>query len=135
MSNLPELPKKRAHKEADFGLKFRKWIEANPMPVTTWLEHKSSRGHDSMLFSEVKDIQIINALKAKGKKGILVRIEKGTTGAPDYAWFRNCPSYIVISYPKGFVLIDIEVFVEEKRINTRRSLSYSRATEICHLHV
>lgn len=131
--NLPELPKKHGSQEADFGLVFRKWIEA-VLPPTASFEHKTSRGSDRFPFYEVKDLQIGNALKIKGK-GNLIRVQSGTPGAPDYIWLKAEPAYVVIEYPKGFVLIDIDDFLNEKRVSVSKSLTYNRAIEISKTHV
>lgn len=129
MNMLPSLPKKRQKKEADFGLRFRKWIEAE-CPPTGAYEHKSTRGRDSLPFAELKDIQMHHGLKVK-KKGDLIRVVSGTVGAADYIWLYKEPSWVVIEYPQGFVIIDIEIFRNEAKTSVVRSLYWNRAIEIC----
>lgn len=130
---LPELPKKRIRREADFGLRFRKWIIGkNPEMKTAAFEHKTTRGKDYLPFSEVKDIQIVHGLKIKGK-GDLIRVQSGTIGAPDYIWLKGEPAFIVIEYPSGFVLVDVAVFYNESKTSKIRSLTYKRAIEIAEL--
>lgn len=125
--NLPNLPKKNNKREADFGLKFRKWIEANPPAIQCGFEHKDTNGKNYLPFSAVTDDQIAIGLQAK-TKGVLIRVQAGTVGAPDYVWLRAyC---LVINYPQGFEIIDIESFVREKKISKSKSLQYARAKEI-----
>jgi hypothetical protein len=40
------------------------------------------------------------------------------------------PAYVVIRYPKGFVLISIDTFVLESQRSKRRSLTWQRAQDI-----
>lgn len=128
---LPNLPKKIKHKESDFGTSiFRPWILANPPKISGTYELKTTLT-DSIPFSCVEDPQIDASLTVKwGKNGYLIRNLSGTIGAPDYSYFRNAPAYIVIKYPDGFVLIDIESFLEEKKRSQRKSLNWIRACEI-----
>lgn len=118
---LPSLPKQNKHKEASFGIQFRRWIEEHPM-VSSSYELKYATG-ERMAFSAVTDAQIAWALKIK-HKGALIRV-KGTSGQPDYVWVHG-PAHIVIRYPSFFCLIDIDIFILEKG----KSLWPSRAREI-----
>ena len=126
--NLPELPKVNRKKEASFGLKFRKWWVKHGMNAP--YELKDSCGKDSIPFSAVTFEQIAFALSAKSSKGVLIRVEKGTPGSPDYVGFRNSPAWFVIHYPKCFEVIDAEVFVMEKEKSKRKSLTAIRAKEL-----
>ncbi len=116
--------------EADFSIRLRHYLKAHPLPVSTHLEVKDSRGKDSFPFNELKDEQINQALASKSDKGNLIRISVGTIGCPDYIWFRNAPAYIVIKYPLGFVFIDIENFILERDRSSRKSLTWERAQQI-----
>jgi len=136
MINLPNLPKKNRKKEAEFGLKFRHFIEDNPPAASYPYELKDTDGCEYLNFSEVTDDQIAHAQRAKTAKGNLIRIVAGTPGAPDYVFYRNCEySWIVIRYPKGFVFIDVDVWLKEKATSKRKSLLYSRAIDIAHFSV
>lgn len=121
------MPKKS---EADFSILLRHYLKAHPLPVSCPLEVKDTRGKDSFSYAELKEEQINNALASKSDKGNLIRISMGTVGAPDYAWYRNSPAYIVIKYPSGFVFIDIETFILERDTSRRKSLTWERAQEI-----
>ncbi len=116
--------------EASFGVLLRHYLKANPLPVSCPLEIKDSRGKDSFPFNELKDEQINNALASKSNKGNLIRISVGTIGAPDYAYYRSSPAYIVIRYVLGFVFLDIETFVQERDSSKRKSLTWERAQAI-----
>ena len=132
---LPLLPKKNKHREVDFGTKvFKPWVHNN-----IHLFKKTHGGTfelkqtetDSLPFSHVEDPQIDASLTVKwGEKGYLIRNLTGTVGAPDYSLYYNSPAWIVIKYPNGFVLIDIETFLEEKKRSKRKSLTWQRACEI-----
>lgn len=133
---LPSLPKKIKNDEAKFGLKFRKWIEVNYSHIVSCpLETKDSRGKSDFPFAEVKEPQRHILMKAKSDKGVLIRVQTGTPGAPDYNFYRNSPAFVVIKYPRGFEMIDIENFIREDKKSKKRSLSYARAGEISVLSV
>lgn len=117
-------------KEVDFQTLFRHYIRANPLPLSSHVELKDSRGKDYISFSEVKQQQIDSALASNSDKGNLVRIEVGTTGAPDFAYYRNAPAYIIIRFPKQFSIISIGTFLLEKERSRRKSLTSDRAQEI-----
>lgn len=117
-------------KEADFSIVLRHYLKAHPLSVSCPLEVKDTRGKDSFRYAELKEEQINNALASKSDKGNLVRISVGTVGAPDYAYYRNSPAYIVIRYPAGFTFLDIETLILEKERSKRKSLTWERAQEI-----
>ena len=93
---------------------------------TCAFEMKDTRGKPSFYLKEWKDAQrnFAEAIRY-GKKGVLIRTE-GVEGLPDYVYLRNEPSYVVIKYPKGFVIIDGATLALEKS----SSLTYGRAKEI-----
>lgn len=125
---LPDLPKKINQKEADFGLKFREWIEAHPL-YTSSFEMKHTNGKNYINFDEVKLAQINYGRLVKSKRGALIRT-KGIKGLPDYIYLREEPAFVVIKYPKFFCLIDIEDFDTEKITSKKKSLTIERAKAI-----
>lgn len=126
---LPPLPKIKQHKEADFGLMFREFDKKFPLADGDY-ELKQCAG-DSIPFSCVEDNQIASALKTQSKPGNLIRIEKGTSGAPDYRKLREKPAYIVILYEgKGFCFITISNFLHAKKTSDRKSLTWKAAESI-----
>lgn len=138
---LPNLPKKIKHKESDFGTKiFKPWVHDNIQLFSktrgATFELKDAYEKDYLPFNAIEDIQIDAGMSIKwSKKGYLVRVLAGTVGAPDYCLYYNSPAFIVINYPKGFVIIDIETFIEEKKRSSRKSLTWDRAVIISWRHV
>jgi hypothetical protein len=128
---LPDLPKKNKKKEAEFGLVFRKWIEENPPIASYPYELKDTDGEEYLNFAEVTPDQVNSALRSKSVTGNLIRIVNGTPGAPDYVFYCMCKyAWVVIRYPKGFVLIDIDAWLKEKKTSNRKSLIFERAIKI-----
>jgi hypothetical protein len=102
--------------EANFSLVFRHWIKANYKSFESCsFEIKDTRGKETFSIRELKEEQANHALANKSDKGNLTRISTGTTGAADYHFYRNAYAYVVIKYPKGFVVIDIDDFLKEKK--------------------
>lgn len=122
---LPDLPQQNQKKEADFGLKLKKWMVKNPM-YSCALETKYSKGN-TFTMSEVEPEQLAWGMKIRSNEGVMVRVI-GRTGEPDYIWCRNMPSYIVIKYPKMFCLIAVPTFIQER--DKQKSLTQSRASDI-----
>lgn len=91
---------------------------------------KDSRGKDSISFSEIKQAQIDWGLAVNSDKGVLIRTQAIAEGMPDYCYYRNAPSYIVIKYPKAFYIIPVGNLVFEKEYSKRKSLLESRAEAI-----
>jgi len=125
---LPQLPMRHKKQEADFGLRFRTWWEKHGIDAT--YELKDSRGKNYILFSEITDDQLRVATMANSDKGILIRVERGTTGTPDYIGLKNKQVFFVINYPKSFEIITLGNLVHEKETNKRKSLTYERAKAI-----
>lgn len=128
MSNFPPLPKQNNHKEATFGLKFRRYTEKNPT-ISSAYELKQVSG-DSVAFSAVTESQIAWLLKIK-HKGALIRVI-GTTGEPDYVWVHG-PAHVVVKFKSCFCIIDIDTWLKEKE--HLKSLKSERAQEIAKLTV
>lgn len=123
---LPDLPKIKKQKEADFGLLFRSWWNKNPKDATYELKQTEI---DSLQFSAVEESQIAWAKAVKSKRGALIRVQ-GISGEPDYVGCRNKPAYIVIKYPDFWCLIHASTFECERIISKRKSLTADRAREI-----
>lgn len=128
MNEFPDLPRQLKRKEADFGIKFRRWWELHGMNAP--YELKDTRGKNCIAFSELADEQIAIGLQAMSDKGVLIRVGKGTTGSPDYVGFKNSPYWIVIHFPKAFYVIALDRFLHEKAKSERKSLVSSRAEQI-----
>jgi hypothetical protein len=124
---MPPLPNFHKKKEADFGLAFRKWIEAR-RPFSSACELKQT-ATDSLPFNALADNQVNWLMSLSSDKGALVRVT-GMSGEPDYIWCRNMPCHVFIKYPRGFVGITIGNFVQEKNTSSRKSLTWERAKEL-----
>lgn len=114
-------------RESRFSLIFRHWLKANPR-YSSAFELKQSTGI-SIPFDCLESQQIDYLLAIKSDAGTLIRVQ-GTTGEPDYAYFRNAPANVVIRFPREFHLIDIDTFLLEKKRSKRKSLTTLRAREI-----
>ena len=129
---LPDLPKQHAKKEADFGVRFRAWLRANPRYSCAFELKQTSQG--SIPFSCLEDHQAAYLEAIKSDKGALVRVQ-GTSGEPDYIYLRKFPACVVIRFPKAFHIIDVDTFLLEKRRSVRKSLTNGRAGELSILSV
>lgn len=121
-TELPSLPKQNQHKEADFGVTFRHWFKDKQFESCSF-ELKDTRGKDSFNLSELKEAQRNHGQANKSDKGNLIRVSVGTTGTADYLYLRNAYAYIVINYPKSFVVCDIDDICNIKG----KSLTYEQA--------
>jgi hypothetical protein len=114
--------------ESKAAILFRHWVKANPTFSQAYEVKQTSSS--SIPFSALEDHQAIYLQAIKGSKGVLVRVQATSGGEPDYIYLRNCPASVVIKYPRGFVVIDIDTFLLEKARSKRKSLLWSRAQEI-----
>lgn len=125
---LPDLPRTTKHREADFGVVFRKWWEKNPQVGE--YEIKDTRGSDSFPFSEFSEEQETVARMATDGRGVLVRRTTGTVGGADYTGLVHSPYWLVIRFPGHFEVISVGTFLLEKSRSKRKSLTSLRAREI-----
>lgn len=116
---------KRMKQEADSSLIFRHWQKANYKKFDSCtFELKDTRGSNTFSLRELKEEQRNHALACKGDRGNLMRTV-GTTGIADYIFMRNAYAYVVIFYPKGFTVIDIDDLIKETK-----GITWDRAQEI-----
>lgn len=95
--------------EANFGLLFRSWFRANKHKFdSSVFELKDTRGSATFNVKEWKGEQRDHALACKSDDGNLMRFSSGTTGMPDYGFYRNAYAYVVIRFPKAFYIIDAD---------------------------
>lgn len=115
-------------REKDFQIKFNHWLK-NVYKQTGAFELKITKT-DSLPFSAVKQHQLDALLNAK--KGVFVfKIpDCGYQNPFDTFCLTGVPAFIVIKYPDFFCLIDIDAFITEKNISTRKSLMAERAKEL-----
>lgn len=116
-------------RESKFTILFRHWLRANPRYSAAFELKQTQR--DYISFNAVQPHQIA-ALMAVQNQGLLYKISDETRGFKpfDLFYMRNEEAYVVIKYPLGFVLVDVGVFVEEKKKNKKKSLKWKRAKEI-----
>lgn len=112
--------------ETSFSIRFRHWLLANPMMINCWFELKDTRGVKSFPLREWKEDQreFARAL-SESDKGVLIRTD-GIPGLPDYKYSYREPTFVVIKYPEGFVIIAWENLIVQKT----KSLSWDSAKEI-----
>jgi hypothetical protein len=119
--NLPQLPKQRQNKEADFGTEiFKPWIDKNYKQFeSASFELKDTRGQKLFNLSELKPKQKTSSLLNKSDKGNLIRVSSGTVGAADYIYLRNAYAFVVIKYPKFFAICDVNdlIVIKEKSLS------------------
>jgi hypothetical protein len=128
---LPTLPKKLHKKEASFTLQFRKWLLSQSRFYSSAFELKQT-DKDYISFSAVKDHQLAGLLAVQSNNGMLYKLPDDSRGSKPFDLFfmRNDEAYIVIKYPHYFVLISVDIFIEEKKQSKRPSLTSHRAKEL-----
>lgn len=116
-------------KEANFTLRFRHWLKANPMPSAAF-ELKQCSG--SLPFSALADHQVDALLAVKSDTGLLYKAPDDSRSVKpfDLFYLRNTYAYVVIKYPRSFHIISIDTFLLEKKRSKRKSLTESRARDI-----
>lgn len=116
-------------REAAFHSTFRHYLAAR-MPQTCAVEVKQTT-KDSIPFRLVEEHQKESLLAAKHRT-LTYKPPDDTRGFKpcDFLHLAGVPAYIVIKYPLGFVMIDIDDWVLEEKDSTRRSLTWKRALNI-----
>lgn len=132
---LPSLPTQNTHKEADFGIAFRRWWNAQKSPLQGEIELKDTRGRDYLPFAEFSHDQEVIYNLASSSRGVLVRRSIGTTGGADYSGLVRSAYWIVIKYKKAFHIISVNAFLLERDRSKRKSLTEARAREIATISV
>lgn len=130
MNNLPDLPRVINQKEAKFGVIFRRWLMLNKDKFESCTFELKQTLEYSMPFSFVDSKQVVYAKRISSDKGTLIRVQ-GVNGEPDYNFYKNAPSYVVIRFPNWFYVITMEAFVKERDSSVRKSLTRIRAEAIC----
>lgn len=117
-------------REAEFTVTFRHWLRAHPM-YSAAFELKQTRSN-VLAFNDVKEHQLAG-LQAAKKDGLLFKLPDDSRGIKpfDLFYLRHAYAWVVIRYPKAFYIIDVDMFIYEKKISTRKSLTEARAGDIC----
>lgn len=117
-------------REASFHGKFRHFISFEFPDDSAAFEVKQTTT-DSLPFSAVKEHQELSLEAAKHGSLTFKPSDEARGFKPcDFLHLAGVQAYIVIKYPKGFVLIDIDKWIEERKTSTRKSLTWDRAKEI-----
>jgi hypothetical protein len=121
-------------REALFGRQFRAWLKDKNFPPAAFELKQTTR--NTFPFKYVKEHQINALLAASRAEGILYKAPDDSRGVKpfDFFYLRHAKAYVVIKYPRGFVLVTIKNFVEEAEVSIRGSMSYERALAICDFH-
>lgn len=117
-------------REAAFYGTFRSFLQ-NRFKRSGAFEIKQTT-KDSIPFSAVQPHQIAALIAAK--RGTLVyKPPDDTRGFKpcDFLVLHSVRAYVVIKYPEGFVLIDVDDWSEEERKSQSKSLTWERARQIC----
>ena len=111
---------------------FKKWCESKDNKLPTFVfEAKSTRGKDSLLFSQVEHHQVISEHQAKHATKYYKIADDSRGQKPfDGAFWRGVDAYIVIEYPRFWCMVDIDIFENEERTSVRRSIKDCRAMQI-----
>lgn len=117
-------------REANFQSKFRHYLQARVRKPGVYEVKQTTQ--DSLPFKAVLEHQIESLLAAK-HRCLTYKPPDDTRGFKpcDFLHFAgDVQAYIVIKYPKGWVMIEIDVWVREEKQSTRKSLTWQRAKEI-----
>lgn len=123
-------------REANFQSTFRHWLMANPM-VSGAFELKQTTT-SSLPFDDVQTHQLRALLAVKyAQAGLLYKAPDDSIGTKpfDFLYLRKELAWIVIKYPSGFVIIDVDTFMLEKGRSKRKSLTWERAQDISFITV
>lgn len=116
--------------EASFTTKFSHWARHNlRAPAMVEVKHAKDK---ALPFSAVKDHQRAWLLAGIGVDTKPYKISDESAGFKpcDLVLFGLMDAWVVVKYPKSFVVIDIEKFLEEEKQSDRKSLTEERAGEI-----
>lgn len=101
-------------REAQFGVAFRHWLRDNPLD-SAMFELKQTTGR-SLPFDAVKQHQIDWLRAGKSVYGALWKPPDfiGVQLPCDYFYVRNGDGWVVVKFPGGFYVIDVDRFVAFK---------------------
>lgn len=118
-------------REANFGKRFRAWVKAQTdLPSSAFELKQTTKNYIS--FSALQEHQEYALLAACGP-GLLYKAPDDSCGVKpfDFFYIKRASAFVVIKYPKGFEVIEIQNFITEReRSGKRKSLTYERAQAI-----
>lgn len=109
--------------EAQFTTKIKSWLRDNV--GTGAFEIKHTRGEDAFPMRELTELQRDALVAVRSRTGLAFKIpDEGVSYRPfDLFVFKQAAAWVVICYPKSFVVIDISKLVKW----TAPSLHYNDA--------
>ncbi len=115
--------------EAKFHSKFRHYLQARVREPGVF-EVKYAH-NEIVYFKSLEEHQRESLLAAK-HRCLTYKPPDDTRGFKpcDFLHFADVKAYVVLAFKKGFVLIDIDVWVQEERQSKRKSLTWERAKAI-----
>jgi hypothetical protein len=119
-------------REAKLQEKFGRWLKAVYLEqYAGGLFELKQTTTDSLSFSSVKLHQEQSLHNVKHGK-FYYKIPDDSIGVKpcDCVALAGMDAYIVVGYPKGTVMIDIDAWCKEKKASERKSLTFSRAKVI-----
>jgi len=121
-------------REQTFTTKFQRWLKYKWNGGSAYFEIKATT-KNYLSFSDVKKHQKLNL---RSKRIIYKFTDALRWGTIFDVMLCEGKGYVVINYKypsKEFFVCPIDVFLEEENISDRKSLTESRAREICRLEV
>lgn len=120
-------------KEKSFQIKFNQWLKAIYRQLGVF-ELKVAR-NNSLPFSAVEEHQIDALWHAKHNVLVYKIPDAGFQNPFDCFCLAGVPAYIVIKYSSGMVyMIDIDVFIQESKTSTIRSVTERKALGLSLYH-
>lgn len=115
-------------REASITPKIEKYLKQNKVYCAYEIKQTTT---DSLPFSAVEDHQV-NALVAIQEEGLCFKLSDADPRVKPCDGFNMppVPAYVVIQYPKAFVLITVNNFVHARMTNRKKSLTFEKAKEI-----
>jgi hypothetical protein len=117
-------------REANFGKQFRAWMRSQDLPSAAF-ELKQTTSN-SIAFNALQEHQEFALLASKSPTGLLYKAPDDSRGVKpfDFFYLKESLAFVVVRYPKGFVVIAIEDWIDERNRSERKSLTYERAVDI-----
>lgn len=115
-------------REAKFNSEFRKWLKESPL-LSSAIELKQTTTN-SLPFSALAPHQEMALLASKHNSLMFKLIDAGYQNPFDMFFLVKSGAWVVIKYPEGFYVVDIDDFIKERESSDRKSLTEERAKEI-----
>lgn len=129
--NLPDLPRVLRKKEASWTTTFLKnWVLEETTLPSGPIEVKNTN-LDYISFDAVSPQQRADLLACTTPRGHWWKVaDMGRKNDFDVVFYRNSPAYVIINFPKGFIVTTIGNYIQEMENSKRKSLTWDRAKAI-----